>query len=288
LPVVQDRHTTRANVLAMTRMVSPSVLPEVSRPTSISPTKSMGATKRWLMTAMSIAIQKGQKKAEKSKKRKMRVYDSSSDSRADHIAQSHENTGKVTAVVAVMTVFSKKHINSTTLGPSKNALGPKSKKLALNKAILKLKKALNCAQIVPQSASKGLIAKNKTIRVLLDSGLSGDLLFLKKGASKDIIIINRAVPQLWGTSNGTFVTDKVGYIEISFWEYSNNKKVHPQPDIVEYKPGLRTPMYDPIIGNATMHIFGVVLDFKVSTIQIDKILLPMRNIVNLQLKPSIT
>jgi hypothetical protein len=29
--------------------------------------------------------------------------------------------------------------------------------------------------------SKKLIVKNKTIRVLLDSGLSGDLLFIKKG-----------------------------------------------------------------------------------------------------------
>ena len=44
-----------------------------------------------------------------------------------------------------------------------------------------------------------------------------------------------AVPQLWGTSNGTFVTDKVGDIEISFWEYSNNEKVHLQPDIVVFQ-----------------------------------------------------
>jgi hypothetical protein len=33
---------------------------------------------------------------------------------------------------------------------------------------------------------------------------------------------------------------------------------------------------------------GVVLDFQEKTMQIDKILLPMRNIANLQLKPSIT
>jgi hypothetical protein len=33
---------------------------------------------------------------------------------------------------------------------------------------------------------------------------------------------------------------------------------------------------------------GLVLDFKEKTIQIDEILLPMRNIANLQLKPSIT
>ncbi len=37
-----------------------------------------------------------------------------------------------------------------------------------------------------------------------------------------------------------------------------------------------------------MHNLGVKLDFQEKTITIDEILLPMRNIVNLQLKPRIT
>jgi hypothetical protein len=124
--------------------------------------------------------------------------------------------------------------------------------------------------------------------VLLDSGSSGDLLFLKKGASKHIPIIKRAVPQSWGTSNGTFVTNKVGNIEIAFVEYSSNKKALLRPDIVEYNPGIDKPMYDLIIGKETMHDLGVVLDFKEKTIQIDEILLPMRDIANLQLKTSVS
>jgi hypothetical protein len=47
-------------------------------------------------------------------------------------------------------------------------------------------------------------------------------------------------------------------------------------------------MYDLIIDKQTIPNLGVVLDFKEKTIQIDKIILPMRNIANLQLKPSIT
>jgi hypothetical protein len=47
-------------------------------------------------------------------------------------------------------------------------------------------------------------------------------------------------------------------------------------------------MCDLIIGKQTLHDLGVVLDFKEKTIQIDTILLPMRNISNLQFKPSIT
>jgi hypothetical protein len=77
-------------------------------------------------------------------------------------------------------------------------------------------------------------------------------------------------------------------IEISFVEYSISKKVHLQPDIIEYDPGEQAPMYDLIVGKQTLREIGEVLDFKEKTIQIDVILLPMMNIPNLQFKPSIT
>ncbi len=138
------------------------------------------------------------------------------------------------------------------------------------------------------SVSSGLYVKNKTIRVPLDSGSGGDLLFMKKGSSKRISIVKWVVPHSWGTSNGTFVTNKVGNIEISFVEYLASKKVRIQLDIVEYSPGDQAPMYDLIIGKQTMHDLGVILDFQEKTITIDKGLLPMRNIANLQLRPRIT
>jgi hypothetical protein len=83
-------------------------------------------------------------------------------------------------------------------------------------------------------------------------------------------------------------TKKVGDINISFVEYSASKSVHLTPDIVEYDAGANAPMYDIIIGKQTMHDIGTVLDFKDRSITIDNILLPMRDIANLQLKPSIT
>ncbi len=120
----------------------------------------------------------------------------------------------------------------------------------------------DCAKTPDPSISFGLYIKNKTIRVLLDSGSSGDLLFMKKGSSKRISVVKRVVPQVWGTSNGTFVTNKVGNIEISFVEYSASKKVHLQPDIVEYSLGDQAPMYDLIIGKQTTHDLGVKLYFQ--------------------------
>ncbi len=94
---------------------------------------------------------------------------------------------------------------------------PKSKKVELNSTNLRLKNKKthsDCAKKPDPSVSYGLKVKNKTIMVLLDSGSSGDLLFMRKGSSKRISIEKRVVPQLWGTSNGTFVTEKVGDIGV--------------------------------------------------------------------------
>ncbi len=63
--------------------------------------------------------------------------------------------------------------------------------------------------------------------------------------------------------------------------------MHLHPDIVGYPRGGLPPLYDLILGKQTLHDTGAMLDFKEKTITIDEILLPMRNINNLQLKPSI-
>jgi hypothetical protein len=103
-----------------------------------------------------------------------------------------------------------------------------------------------------------------------------------------IPVVRRAVSESWSTSNGTFKTKKVGDVKLSFVEYFASKKVHLYPDIVEHPQGSPWPLYDLIIGKQTLHDIGTVLDFKEMTITIDEILLPMRNINNLQLKPSIS
>ena len=80
----------------------------------------------------------------------------------------------------------------------------------------------------------------------------------------------------------------MGDVEISFVDYSDSKRVHLKPDIVEYARNGTPSAYDIILGKQTLHDLGVVLDFKEKTITIDEILLPMRNINNLQLKTSIS
>jgi hypothetical protein len=145
------------------------------------------------------------------------------------------------------------------------------------------------AEPPPKDTSNRLVDKHKTIRVLLDTGSRGDLLFFEEGSNKYIPVVKRAVPESWNTSNGTFKTkNKVGEVELSFVKYSTSKKVHLHSDIIEYSKRGPPPLYDLIIGEQTLHDIGAVLDFKGKTITIDDILLPMRSINNLQLKPSIS
>jgi hypothetical protein len=138
--------------------------------------------------------------------------------KADEIAIKTAKTGKVTVLVAVMSAFSKKRCKSwsANLGnekpscqkaeranfleentrrlrsPSQKSrkgqilkkLAFKSKKLELNCTNLKLnskKICSDCTKMPDPSICSGQHVKNKTIRVLLDSGSSGDLLFMKKG-----------------------------------------------------------------------------------------------------------
>jgi hypothetical protein len=123
--------------------------------------------------------------------------------------------------------------------------------------------------------------------VLLDTGSSGDLLSVKKGSTMCIPVVRRAVPESWGTSNGTFQTKQVSNVEISFVDYSGSNRIHLKPDIVEYACNGAPPLYNLILGKQTLYDLVVVLDFKEKTITLDNILLPMRNINNLQLKPTI-
>ncbi len=202
-----------------------------------------------------------------------------SDNRADEKALEIAKTGKVTAVVAAMQLYDNTESNlistSAKNSAKKTKLGSNSKKLGLNLS----KKHLKEAQLPIEDASERLIVKHKTIRVLLDTGSSGDLLFLEKGSNEYIPVVNRAVPESWSTSNGAFKTKMVGEAEFSVSDYSTSKKVHLHPDIAEYPKGGPKPLYGLIIGKQTLHDIGAT---------IDDILLPMRNINNLQLKSSIS
>ena len=120
----------------------------------------------------------------------------------------------------------------------------------------------------------------KIVRVLLDSGSDGDLLFHKKGKTMLLPYSKRLVPLSWHTLNGIFQTEKRAEVELKFFDYSDSKTFRASPDVVEYE-GTR-PQYDLILGCKSMKELGVVLDFKDKTITLDSIILPMRNINNLQ------
>jgi hypothetical protein len=58
-----------------------------------------------------------------------------------------------------------------------------------------IKKVSKGGRPTTKGHSERLIVKNKTITVLLDTGSSGDLLFLEKGSNRYIPVVNKAVPE---------------------------------------------------------------------------------------------
>ncbi len=103
--------------------------------------------------------------------------------------------------------------------------------------------------------------KQKLVRVLLDSGSEGDLVFVDKDKPMLLPSSKRLVPQSWNTSNGMFQTKHKAEIELNFFEYSDIKRYLVEPDFVEYG-NYKKPQYDLILGVKTMKKYGIILDFK--------------------------
>ncbi len=59
------------------------------------------------------------------------------------------------------------------------------------------------------------------------------------------------------------------------------KRYHVEPYVVEYDKDNK-PQYALILGTVTIKEFGIILNFKDKMKTIDEIILPMRNINNLQ------
>jgi hypothetical protein len=123
--------------------------------------------------------------------------------------------------------------------------------------------------------------KQKLVRVLLDSGSDGDLVFLDKDKPMLLPSSKRLVPQLRNTLNGMFQTKCKAKIELNFFEYSDRKRYLAEPDIVEYDKSNR-PQYDLILGVKTMKRYGIISNFKDKMITVDEVKLPMQNINYLQ------
>jgi hypothetical protein len=102
--------------------------------------------------------------------------------------------------------------------------------------------------------------KQKLVRVLLDSGSDGDLVFVDKGKPM-LLSSKKLVPQLLNTLNGMFQTKRKAEIELNFCEYSNSKRYLAEPDIVKCDKNNK-PQDDLIHGVETMKKYGIILDFK--------------------------
>jgi hypothetical protein len=89
------------------------------------------------------------------------------------------------------------------------------------------------------------------VRVLLDSGSNGDLIFVNKDKPILLPYSKRLVPQPWNTSNGIFLMRRKARVELNFFEYSDSKRYHVEPDVLVYNK-VNRPQYDLILGTVSM------------------------------------
>jgi hypothetical protein len=66
--------------------------------------------------------------------------------------------------------------------------------------------------------------KPTLVRVLLDGGSDGELVFVSKYRPMLLPYSKRLVPQLWKTSNGIFQTKCKARVELNLFEYSDGKR----------------------------------------------------------------
>ncbi len=60
-------------------------------------------------------------------------------------------------------------------------------------------------------------------------------------------------------------------VELNFFEYSDRKRFHVEPDVVEYNKDSK-PQYDLILGTETMKELGIILNFRDKVISINDII----------------
>jgi hypothetical protein len=123
--------------------------------------------------------------------------------------------------------------------------------------------------------------KQNIVQVLLDSGSNGNLIFVNKDKPMLLPYLKRLVTQSWNTLSGIFLTRRKARVELNFFEYSDSKRYHVEPDVVKYDK-INRLQYDHILGTVSMKEFGIILNFRDKMITIDETILPMRDINKLQ------
>ena len=110
--------------------------------------------------------------------------------------------------------------------------------------------------------------KQKLVGVLVDSDSDGDLVFVDKDKLMLLPSSKKLLQQSWNTLNGMFQTKCKAEIELNFFEYSDSKRYHVEPDVVKYDKNNRL-QYDLILGTVSMKKFGIILNFRDKMITID-------------------
>jgi hypothetical protein len=126
-----------------------------------------------------------------------------------------------------------------------------------------------------QGNSKSKDNRERTYRILLDSGSDGDIAFITEEELSKLRVTQKAYPDTWGTSNGAFKTTEVVHLNMILPEFSQAKLMSTNADvkIISKKD---KPAYDLIIGIETLAKWRAQFDFIDRTITLDGQTVPMK------------
>ena len=126
-----------------------------------------------------------------------------------------------------------------------------------------------------QGNSKSKDKRERTYRILLDSGSDGDIAFITEEELRRLHVTQKAYPDTWGTSNGQFKTTEVVHLNMILPEFSQAKLMSTNADvkIISKKD---KPSYDLIIGIETLAKWRAQFDFIDRTVTLDGQTVPMK------------
>ena len=112
-------------------------------------------------------------------------------------------------------------------------------------------------------------------RVLLDSGSDGDIAFITEEELSKFNVTQKAYPDQWGTSTGSFETTELVHMDVLLPEFSQTKIMSTKADVKIVKTKDK-PSYDLIIGIETLAKWRAKFDFIDRIVTLDGESVPMK------------
>ena len=152
---------------------------------------------------------------------------------------------------------------------------PNKKKRTERKSSVTIGTTINKLNKHKSKRNHGSRAKDKSLRILFDSGSSG--VIIKNKYVKDSQYVRNSKKEKWSTKAGDFITDGQANISFTLDEFDPKRVIHWKAYTYDAKKNDEQDQFDMIIGEDLMFELGLTLNYKLGCITWDGITRPMRS-----------